>query len=64
MAKKLDPIVSEFDTQEEADAYEKWFREEVRRGIDDPRHRIPHDQVVAEMRAIIDTAKAKPKKRA
>lgn len=64
MAKKLDPIISEFDTQEEADAYDKWFREEVQAGIDDPRPRIPHDQVMAEMRSIIDAAKAKQKKRA
>ena len=56
MAKKLDPIISEFDTQEEADSYDAWFRETVQAGIDDPRPRIPHDQVMSEMRAIIDAA--------
>jgi hypothetical protein len=64
MAKKLDPIISEFDTQEDADSYDKWFREEVQRGIDDPRPRLPHDQVIAEMRAVVDSARAKQKKRA
>lgn len=61
---ELDPVVSEFKTQEQADSYDRWFREEVQRGIDDPRPRIPHDQVLVEVRAIIDAAKAKQKKRA
>ena len=32
MTKKLDPIISEFETQEQADSYDKWFREQC--GID------------------------------
>lgn len=61
MAKKLDPIISEFDTQEEADAYDKWFREKVQASLDDPRPSIPHDQVMAELDAIIAAAKARKK---
>ncbi len=61
MAKKLDPIISEFDTQEEADAYDKWFREKVQASLDDPRPLIPHDQVMAELDAIIEAAKARKK---
>jgi hypothetical protein len=64
MVKKLDPIISEFETQEEADAYDAWFREKVEAGIADPRSRVPHDQVMADLRAIIEAAKARQKKNA
>lgn len=49
----LSPIESEFATAEEAAAYDRWFRDQVQEAIDDPRPSIPHDQVMAEMRAII-----------
>ena len=56
MTKKLDPIISEFETQEQADSYDKWFRAKVQASIDDPRPRTPHDQVMAELDAIIEAA--------
>lgn len=49
----LSPIESEFATSEDAAAYDRWFRAQVQGAIDDPRPSIPHDQVMAEMRAII-----------
>lgn len=52
---KLDPIVSEFATTEEAEAYDAWFRAKVQESLDDPRPPIPHDQAVAR----IDAALAK-----
>ena len=55
----LDPIESEFASTEEAEAYDVWFRAKVREALDDPRPGIPHEQVMAEMQAIID-GKAKP----
>jgi hypothetical protein len=55
----LDPIVSEFASTEEAEAYDAWFRAKVREALDDSRPGIPHEQVMAEMQAIID-GKAKP----
>ena len=64
MATKLDPLISEFDTQEQADSYDKWFRAKVQAGIDDPRPRIPHDEVMAKMQAIIDAAVERKKKSA
>lgn len=42
----LDPLVSEFDTQEQADSYDRWFRAKVREALDDPSPRIPHDQAM------------------
>ena len=51
---KLDPIVSEFETEEEAEAYDKWFRERVQHAIDSVQPRIPHEQVMKRARAIIE----------
>ena len=55
----LDPIESEFASTEEAEAYDVWFRAKVREALDDPRPGVPHEQVMAEMQAIIE-GKAKP----
>ena len=55
----LSPIESEFATTEEAEAYDRWFRDQVQAAIDDPRPSIPHDQVMAEMRAIIAAKRTK-----
>ncbi|MGJ3648857.1 type II toxin-antitoxin system RelB family antitoxin [Sphingomonas sp. GlSt437] len=46
---KLDPIVSEFETSEEAEAYDAWFRTKVQKALDDPRPGIPHDEAMAEL---------------
>ncbi len=64
MSKKLDPIVSEFETQEDADAYDKWFRAKVQASLDNPGKLIPHDEVMAEMDRIIASAEARRKKSA
>jgi len=50
----LTPIESEFASTEEAEAYDVWFRAKVREALDDPRPGVPHEQVMAEMQAIID----------
>ncbi|MFM2041903.1 MAG: hypothetical protein RLY86_479 [Pseudomonadota bacterium] len=47
---KLSPIESEFDTVEEAEAYDRWFRAKVEASLRDPGPGIPHDQVMAEIR--------------
>ncbi|MDR5783427.1 stability determinant [Caballeronia sp. LZ065] len=62
MTTPLDPIVSEFATVEEAEAYDKWFREKVRRSMADTRPRIPHDEAMARIRAKLD-AKIREKER-
>ncbi|WP_292259179.1 hypothetical protein [Brevundimonas sp.] len=50
---KLDPIISEFATTEEAEAYDVWFRAKVQESLDDPRPPIPHDEVVRRVKATI-----------
>ena len=59
---KQSPIVSEFDTAEQAAAYEEWLKEKVAASLADPSPPVPHDEVMAEMRAIIEAkAGARPK---
>jgi hypothetical protein len=53
MTTTLTPIESEFATVEEAEAYEHWLRARVQASLDDPRPNIPHDQVMARMRALL-----------
>lgn len=45
----FDPLVSEFETQEQANSYGQWFRREVQEAIDSKKPRIPHHQVMAQM---------------
>ena len=64
MSIPLDPIVSEFETQEQADSYQRWFRERVEASLADPRSGIPHDEVMAEMDALINDIEDQHRKRA
>ncbi|OJA03877.1 stability determinant [Halomonas sp. QHL1] len=64
MSTPLDPIVSEFETQEQADSYQRWFRERVEASLADSRPGIPHDEVMAEMDALINDIEAQHRKRA
>ncbi len=58
----LSPIESELATTEDAEAYDRWFRAKVQASLDDPRPCIPHDQVMAEVDAIIAKAEQRPRK--
>jgi hypothetical protein len=50
MPTPLDPIVSEFATVEEAEAYDQWFREKIQAARDNPGPLIPHDEAMARIR--------------
>lgn len=52
----LTPVESEFETEEQATAYDRWYRSKVKAALEDESPAIPHDQVMAEMDAIIDAA--------
>ena len=54
---ELSPLVSEFATTEEAEAYDRWFRAKVRASLADPRPSVPHDEVMASARAAIEAAR-------
>lgn len=50
-------IESEFATPEDAEAHDAWFRAKVQAALDDDGPTIPHEQVMAEMRALIEEKK-------
>jgi hypothetical protein len=55
---KTSPTESDFATTEEAEAYDTWFRAKVEAALADPRPGIPHHQVMAKLRALIEAKKA------
>jgi len=59
MSAELSPIVSEFETEEQAASYDRWFRAKVQASLEDPRPNVPHDQVMADMRALIESKRNK-----
>jgi hypothetical protein len=50
-ATTLDPRVSEFETQEQADSYDRWFRARVEASLADERPRVPHAEAMARIRS-------------
>lgn len=54
---KYTPIESEFDSPEDEAAYDAWLRAKVDEAMASTEPSIPHDQVMAEMQAIIDARK-------
>lgn len=56
MSKALSPIVSEFETVEQEAAYTVWLQAKVAASLVDLHPPIPHDEVMAEMESIIQTA--------
>jgi len=51
---KLSPIESEFETTEEAEAYDAWFRAKVEKAMTSTEPGIPHDQVMAMVQEILE----------
>ena len=51
---KLDPIISEFATEEEALAFDAWFRAQVEEGLKSKVPWIPHEEVMAQIRDTIE----------
>ncbi|WP_163575238.1 type II toxin-antitoxin system RelB family antitoxin [Halomonas faecis] len=64
MTTPLDPIVSEFETQEQADEYDRWFHAKVEASLSNPGPGVPHDEVMARMDAIIAKAERRHRERA
>lgn len=58
---KYSPIVSEFGSAEEEAAYDAWFRKKVAKSLASDKPPIPHDEVMAGIRAIIDKAEHRQK---
>lgn len=56
---KLSPIVSEFETLEEAEAYNSWLRAKVAKSLADPRPPVPHDEAMARIDACLELLRSK-----
>ena len=54
---KLSPIVSEFEAEEEARAYDRWFRAKVEASLADTRLPVPHDEAMARIRSRLEAFK-------
>lgn len=52
----LSPLVSEFETTEQEASYTTWLNAKVAASLADPPPAIPHDEVMAEMDALIAIA--------
>jgi len=51
MAVKLDPLISEFETDDQAKSYDRWFRAKVREALTSGKARLPHDEAMARVKA-------------
>lgn len=59
MTTPLTSAESQFATEEEAQAHDRWFRAKVEEALADPRPLVPHDEAVARIRRAIDQAKGR-----
>ena len=55
MSTKLSPIASEYGTEKAAASYDLLFHAKVAVALADPRPNISHDQVMAEMRDLLES---------
>jgi len=58
MTVRLDPLVSEFETDEQAESYDAWFRAKVLEAMNSSKPAIPHDEAMARVRAKLAQKKA------
>ena len=52
----MNTVLSPID---EAASYDRWFRAKVQKSLDNPLPNIPHDQVMAEMRQMLEAKRKK-----
>ncbi|AZF37989.1 hypothetical protein C4J85_3234 [Pseudomonas sp. R4-34-07] len=64
MAVPLSPIVSEFETEEQASSHDLWFRKKVEKSLNNPGPGVPHDEVMARVEAIIQEAERQQRAKA
>ncbi|MYM87983.1 stability determinant [Rugamonas sp. FT82W] len=51
----LSPVAPQFATDEEAEAYDYWFRQKVQISLKDQRPTASHEEVMTTLRKIIET---------
>jgi len=56
----LDPLISKFATEQDANNYDRWFRAKVREAIESPHPRIPHDEAMARLEQMVANRRQSP----
>ena len=59
MTARLDPLVSEFETDDQAASYDRWFRAKVDEAIHSTKPRIPHDEAMARVETLLVAKRSK-----
>ncbi|WP_017901844.1 hypothetical protein [Pseudomonas asplenii] len=54
MSERHSPIVSVFETEEQAASYDRWFRAKVQASLDDPRTSLHHDEAMAKLEQMLE----------
>lgn len=54
MGTALSPIVSEFETEEQAASHDRWFRAKVQEALDSTEPRLPHDEAMARVDRLLE----------
>ena len=54
MSTALDPRISEFETDEQAVSYDKWFRVKVQEAIESTKPHLPHDEAMARVDRLLE----------
>ncbi|MGE1172779.1 stability determinant [Pseudomonas sp. BW7P1] len=50
----LSPFYSDFDSEEEAESYDRWFRAKVQEALDDPSPGIPHEEAMRRLDQLLE----------
>jgi len=56
----LSHLESEFASSEEAEAHDRWFRAKVEAALASIGAKIPHDEAMAKVRALIESKRRAP----
>ncbi|TFH80972.1 MULTISPECIES: stability determinant [Pseudomonas] len=48
------PFYSDFDSEEEAESYDRWFRAKVQEALDDPNPGIPHEEAMMRLDQLLE----------
>lgn len=59
MVAVLSPLVSEFETDEKEANYTAWLKAKIERSRSSTKPLIPHDQVMAQARTLIESKRKK-----
>lgn len=54
MNTQLDPLISECETQEQADSYDRWFRGKVQEAMDSDKPALPHSEAMAKLDRLME----------